>query len=101
MSSSPPPSPPASADPYYLHTSHTPRTTKLVSKLENSSTIPIEHVPPQLERATLRLEFPPSYVVVGAYRLISDGSLRGPIWRKCEHGVMRGGLVGAGWVSGV
>lgn len=47
----------------------------------------------------MRLEFPPSYVVVGAYRLISDGSLRGPIWKKCKHGVARGGAVGLGWVS--
>lgn len=100
--SSPPPaysSPGKEADPYYLHTSQTSQTSKLVSKIENSASIPIDHVPPQLERATMRLEFPPSYVVVGAYRLISDGSLRGPIWNKCKHGVVRGGAVGLGWVS--
>ncbi|EIM83213.1 uncharacterized protein STEHIDRAFT_148816 [Stereum hirsutum FP-91666 SS1] len=99
MSSPPPPysSSEKEADPYYLHTSQKSQTSKLVSRIEKSSTIPIDHVPPQLERATMRLEFPPSYVVVGAYRLISDGSLRGPIWNKCKHGVVRGGAVGLGW----
>lgn len=93
------PSDPAS-EPYYINpTSHTPGTARLVDKIEQSSVIPIDHVPENLERATMRLEFPPSYVVVGIYRLISDKSLRVPIWKKCEHGVVRGAVAGLGWVS--
>jgi hypothetical protein len=29
-------------------------------------------VPPSLVRATSRLQFPPSYVIVGVYRLFTD-----------------------------
>ncbi|KAI0066753.1 hypothetical protein BV25DRAFT_1820822 [Artomyces pyxidatus] len=57
----------------------------------------LEKIPPALERATLRLEFPPSYVVVGAYRLLTDKLLFVPIWKKCKHGFLRGLGVGAGW----
>ena len=57
-----------------------------------------ENVPGSLQRATLRLEFPPSYVVVGAYRLLSDKSLFVPIWQKCRNGFMRGAAVGGVWV---
>ncbi|KAF8263792.1 hypothetical protein EI94DRAFT_1739992 [Lactarius quietus] len=56
-----------------------------------------EGVPGSLQRATLRLEFPPSYVVVGAYRLLSDKSLFVPIWQKCRSGVLRGLAVGGVW----
>ena len=59
----------------------------------------LTNVPSALERATLRLEFPPSYVVVGVYRLATDKSLHVPIWNKCKHGFIRGLAVGAGWVS--
>jgi hypothetical protein len=34
-------------------------------------------VHPNLARAALRLHFPPSYVLVGAWRLFTDASLRG------------------------
>ncbi|KLO15809.1 hypothetical protein SCHPADRAFT_902038 [Schizopora paradoxa] len=44
-----------------------------------------------------RLAFPPIYVVVGAYRLLSDPNLRVPAWKKCQHGVLRGAAVGLGW----
>jgi len=57
------------------------------------------NVPSTLERATLRLEFPPIYVVVGVYRLITDKSLYIPIWNKWKHGIARGAAVGAGWVD--
>lgn len=57
----------------------------------------LTNVPSALERATLRLEFPPSYVVVGVYRLVTDKSLYVPIWNKCKHGIIRGLAVGAGW----
>jgi hypothetical protein len=55
-------------------------------------------VPPSLERAYARLLFPPSYVVVGAYRLLTDANLRAPAWAKCKHGVVRGACVGFVWV---
>ncbi|KAI0045676.1 hypothetical protein FA95DRAFT_1543543 [Auriscalpium vulgare] len=57
----------------------------------------LPYVPPALERAVLRLQFPPSYVVVGAYRLLTDKSLLVPIWKKCKHGFLRGVAVAAGW----
>jgi hypothetical protein len=57
-----------------------------------------ESVPGTLQRAALRLEFPPSYVVVGAYRLLSDKSLFVPIWQKCRNGFLRGVTVGGVWV---
>ncbi|KAG9311727.1 hypothetical protein JVU11DRAFT_7967 [Chiua virens] len=55
-------------------------------------------VPANLQRATLRLNFPPSYVVVGVYRLCTDRSLYKPAWDKCKHGVRRGLIVGFVWV---
>ncbi|KAF8954545.1 hypothetical protein BDZ97DRAFT_1676587 [Flammula alnicola] len=56
-----------------------------------------EHVPPNLKRATLRLEFPPSYVLVGVYRLFTDKSLYKPAWDKCKHATRRGAIVGTIW----
>lgn len=57
------------------------------------------HVPPTLTRATLRLEFPPSYVIVGVYRLCTDKFLYRPAWDKCKHATRRGLIVGGIWVS--
>jgi hypothetical protein len=57
-------------------------------------------VPDSLQRATLRLGFPPSYVVVGAYRLLSDKALFIPIWEKCRNGFFKGAAVGCVWVCG-
>ncbi|KAF9477017.1 hypothetical protein BDN70DRAFT_838357 [Pholiota conissans] len=54
-------------------------------------------IPEKLQRATLRLEFPPSYVVVGVYRLITDRNLWVPAWDKCRHAVRRGAIVGGIW----
>ncbi|XP_006453767.1 hypothetical protein AGABI2DRAFT_189141 [Agaricus bisporus var. bisporus H97] len=56
-----------------------------------------EPVPPELTRATQRLEFPPSYVVVGAYRLLTDEILLKPTWDKCRHAARRGAIVGGIW----
>jgi hypothetical protein len=56
-------------------------------------------VPPSLERAYARLLFPPSYVVVGAYRMMTDKNLYGPAWTKCRNGFIRGATVGFVWVS--
>ena len=58
-----------------------------------------EDVPKNLRAATSRLQFPPSYVVVGFYRLVSDSKLRVPAWQKCKHGFVRGATVGIIWVS--
>ena len=58
-----------------------------------------ENIPLSLRRATHRMQFPPSYVVVGFYRLLTDPQLRVPAWKKCEHGFMRGAAVGLVWVS--
>ncbi|TDL16191.1 hypothetical protein BD410DRAFT_832204 [Rickenella mellea] len=44
-----------------------------------------------------RLNFPPSYVAVGVYRLFTDKALYVPAWDKCRHGVLRGAAVGLGW----
>ena len=61
---------------------------------ENSSA---RHVPPSLARATMRLEFPPSYVLVGVYRLFTDKNLYKPAWDKCKHALRRGAIAGAAW----
>lgn len=57
-----------------------------------------EDVPSNLKRATLRLQFTPTYVIVGAYRLFNDETLYGPAWKKCKHGTVRGAVVGTVWV---
>ena len=57
-----------------------------------------ENVPHNLRRATARLQFPPSYVVVGVYRFCTDKNLYVPAWKKCQHGVVRGLGVGLVWV---
>jgi hypothetical protein len=57
-----------------------------------------DDIPQTLQRAALRLGFPPSYVVVGVYRLCTDPKIRNPAWDKCKHGVMRGAAVGIVWV---
>ncbi|KAI6021981.1 hypothetical protein EDC04DRAFT_2731303 [Pisolithus marmoratus] len=47
-------------------------------------------VPANLQHAMLRLNFPPSYVIVGVYslfRLFTDKALYKPAWDKCKHGV--------------
>ncbi|KAF6753174.1 hypothetical protein DFP72DRAFT_902106 [Ephemerocybe angulata] len=56
-----------------------------------------DDIPETLKRAALRLELPPSYALVGVYRLFTDRNLWKPTWDKCKHGVARGVLVGAVW----
>lgn len=56
------------------------------------------HVPDSLRGSTHRLAFPPSYVVVGVYRLLSDKALFLPVWEKCRNGFLRGIAVGGVWV---
>ncbi|TFL01469.1 hypothetical protein BDV98DRAFT_568128 [Pterulicium gracile] len=58
----------------------------------------VANVPDSFKNAADRLQFPPSYVVVGAYRLFSDKSLLVPAWEKCRNGAKRGALVGLIWI---
>jgi hypothetical protein len=58
----------------------------------------LENVPSDLKRATLRLQFTPTYVIVGVYRLFTDETLYVPAWKKCKHATVRGAVVGAVWV---
>ena len=55
-------------------------------------------VPHHLARATFRMDFPPSYVIVGVYRLCTDKNLYKPAWDKCRHAARRGAIVGVVWV---
>ncbi|TFK91857.1 hypothetical protein K466DRAFT_659724 [Polyporus arcularius HHB13444] len=83
-----------------------------VAAIDDKTTIPGEYaggdvptpyaedVPEGLRRATGRLQFPPSYVVVGFYRLVTDKNLRGAAWQKCKHGFVRGASVGLLWAAG-
>ncbi|KAG1782867.1 hypothetical protein EV702DRAFT_1058738 [Suillus placidus] len=57
-----------------------------------------DEVPQELHRAMLRLNFPSSYVVVGAYRLFTDKSLYVPAWNKCRNGARRGLICGFAWI---
>ncbi|GLB43805.1 hypothetical protein LshimejAT787_1403170 [Lyophyllum shimeji] len=59
----------------------------------------LENVPPTLVHATLRLQFPPTYVIVGVYRLFTDKLLYVPAWDKCRHATRRGAIVGAIWAA--
>ncbi|KAI0763580.1 hypothetical protein BD413DRAFT_642589 [Trametes elegans] len=59
-----------------------------------------ENVPEHLRHATSRLQFPPSYVVVGFYRLVTDRNLYVPAWEKCKHGFVRGATVALVWAVG-
>ncbi len=59
----------------------------------------LENVPKSLKSATMRMKFPPSYVIVGVYRLCTDKLLYKPAWDKCRHGARRGIIAGLIWVS--
>lgn len=58
----------------------------------------LENIPRPLVRATLRLQFSPTYVVVGMYRFFTDKSLYVPAWDKCRHAARRGAIIGTVWV---
>jgi hypothetical protein len=79
------------------------KTSDLFSRKPEIEGVPpslnIDAIPDDLKRAALRMQLPPSYVVVGIYRLFTDEHLWRPTWDKCKHGVQRGALVGAVWVS--
>ncbi|KAJ8457247.1 hypothetical protein ONZ45_g18385 [Pleurotus djamor] len=61
--------------------------------MEKKSDTPAE----PLKRANLRLNFPPSYVLVGVYRLCTDKALYKPAWDKCKHAARRGAIVALIW----
>ena len=50
-----------------------------------------------LARATLRMDFPPSYVFVGVYRCVVK-NLYKQAWDKCKHTARHGAIVGVVWV---
>ena len=58
----------------------------------------LENIPSNLKRATLHLQFPPTYVIIGMYRLFTDETLYVPAWKKCKHATVRGAVVGTSWV---
>ena len=60
-----------------------------------------ESIPPELAHAAERLQFSPSYIVVGVYRLFTDKALYVPAWEKCKHGTQRGLVVGLAWVCAI
>lgn len=68
------------------------------SPSEGSGPSKNSNIPDSLQRATQRLGFPPSYVVVGVYRLVFDKTLIFPVWQKCRSGFLRGVAVGSVWV---
>jgi len=76
--------------------------TPTVSDFEGQDALFENHatksVPQELSRAAMRMDFPPSYVVVGAYRLLTDQKLLKPTWDKCRHAARRGAIVGGIWV---
>lgn len=71
---------------------------ELLLKSSSTSKYSLDSVPEHLKRSTHRLQFPPSYVLVGVYRLCTDRNLYVPAWQKCQHGTVRGLGVGLVWV---
>jgi hypothetical protein len=81
----------------YLHSSagtcrivlrHRPRTPAFVDLTINNVDFCITTMPSEL------LHAPPLYTVVGAYRLLTDPQIRGPVLDKVKHASVRGLIVG-------
>lgn len=66
---------------------------------KSSSFLRDSDLPEHLKRSNHRLQFPPSYALVGVYRLFTDKNLFKPAWEKCQHGTVRGAAVGFVWVG--
>ncbi|KAJ4474285.1 hypothetical protein J3R30DRAFT_3507305 [Lentinula aciculospora] len=64
---------------------------------KNSIILRDADLPERLKRASYRLQYPPSYALVGVYRLCTDKNLYIPVWQKCQHGTVRGAAVGLVW----
>lgn len=45
------------------------------------------------------LALPPSYTLVGLYRLLTDPSIREPVLAKVKHAAVRGAVVGAAYAT--
>jgi hypothetical protein len=76
-----------------------PEAQNALFELDNSQKkFKPENVPSNLQRVTLRLQFTPTYVIVGVYRLFTDESLYVPAWKKCKHATIRGAVVSMVWV---
>lgn len=43
------------------------------------------------------LSFPPAYSIVGLYRLLTDASIREPVYAKVKHAAVRGAVVGVAY----
>ncbi|KAJ3853346.1 hypothetical protein EV368DRAFT_39093 [Lentinula lateritia] len=67
------------------------------SLAEKNSSLLRGDLPDHLKRSSHRLQFPPSYALVGVYRLCTDQNLYVPVWQKCQHGTVRGAAVGIVW----
>ncbi|KAH7877398.1 uncharacterized protein C8R40DRAFT_1040812 [Lentinula edodes] len=67
------------------------------SLAEKNSSLLRGDLPDHLKRSSHRLQFPPSYALVGVYRLCTDQNLYVPVWQKCQHGTVRGAAVGIAW----
>lgn len=71
----------------------------LPGELNNDTDLFVKQIPDDLRRAASRLQFSPTYVVVGVYRLFTDKNLFVPAWEKCQHGLVRGASIALVWVS--
>ncbi|KIY74004.1 hypothetical protein CYLTODRAFT_416649 [Cylindrobasidium torrendii FP15055 ss-10] len=56
-----------------------------------------DDTPEILKRAAQRIQFTPSYVIVGVYRLFTDRTLSKPVWDKTKHGLRRGTTLSLVW----
>ncbi|KAJ3991897.1 hypothetical protein F5050DRAFT_1791706 [Lentinula boryana] len=63
----------------------------------NNNILHKSDLPDHLASSSQRLQFPPSYALVGIYRLCTDKNLYIPVWQKCQHGTARGAAVGLVW----
>ena len=70
-------------------------TFSMSDELTRPSSLPSD---PSYKSRESRLQFTPSYALVGVYRLASDSNLYRPIWDKVRHGTWRGVTIGLGWV---
>ncbi|KAF8079403.1 hypothetical protein FPV67DRAFT_1405545 [Lyophyllum atratum] len=80
-----------------MTTAQGPEAQDRLFESDSSKSSPLERVPAALHHATLRLQFPPTYVIVGVYRLFTDKLLYVPAWDKCRHATVRGAVLGAIW----
>ncbi|KAJ3732662.1 hypothetical protein DFJ43DRAFT_1072064 [Lentinula guzmanii] len=73
------------------------KSDKSLAEKKKSSILRELDLPDHLKSSSQRLQFPPSYALVGVYRLCTDKNLYVPVWQKCQHGTVRGAAVGLVW----